>query len=108
VEWTPDAITAYLDGKEWFRTTDRSTFPPGPMHLCIQLDWFPQGTGAKVATMQVDWVRQYRVPGGGPQAGAGAGPPGGQPGRQSDGDPGDESDRSSGLRNILRRMFSWA
>ena len=34
--------------------------PPGPMHLCIQLDWFPSGSGTvRESTMQVDWVREY-------------------------------------------------
>jgi Glycosyl hydrolases family 16 len=67
VEWTPEAITGYVDGKEWFRNTDTATFPPGPMHLCIQLDWFPNGAGnPKPSTMEVDWVRQYAHDGSGP------------------------------------------
>jgi hypothetical protein len=92
VEWTPDAITAYVDGREWFRTTDKSTFPPGPMHLCIQLDWFPQGGDAKESTMQVDWVRPYPVGGGSTEAAGSAG---------------DGTDQPAGVRNLLRRMFSW-
>ncbi|MHA6780087.1 family 16 glycosylhydrolase [Pseudonocardia saturnea] len=64
VEWTPDAITAFVDGEQWFRTTDTATFPPGPMHLCIQLDWFPEGPGpVQQSTMEVDWVRQYALDG---------------------------------------------
>ena len=59
LEWTPTRITAYLDGEAWFSTTDTSIFPPGPMHLCIQLDWFPEGDAVAPSTMQVDWVRQY-------------------------------------------------
>jgi beta-glucanase (GH16 family) len=59
LEWTPTRIAAYVDGAEWFSTTDTSKFPPGPMHLCIQLDWFPTGGGAQVSYMYVDWVRQY-------------------------------------------------
>jgi beta-glucanase (GH16 family) len=62
VEWTPEHIVAYLDGREWFRTSDTEVFPPDAMHLCIQLDWFPdQGDRNDVqeSTMQVDWVRQY-------------------------------------------------
>ncbi|WP_232661788.1 glycoside hydrolase family 16 protein [Pseudonocardia sp. TRM90224] len=61
VEWGPDAIVTYLDGEEWFRTTDKAIIPSGPMHLCVQLDWFPgDGTAAvKESSMQVDWVRQY-------------------------------------------------
>ncbi|MBA2309612.1 MAG: glycoside hydrolase family 16 protein [Pseudonocardiales bacterium] len=60
VEWTPDYIAAYLDGKEWYRVTDKAVQPPGPMHLTIQLDWFPEGDGqVKTSSMQVDWVKQY-------------------------------------------------
>nr|WP_296374058.1 glycoside hydrolase family 16 protein [Pseudonocardia sp.] len=112
VEWTPDAITAYVDGKEWYRTTDKNTFPPGPMHLCIQLDWFPQGGGAKESTMQVDWVRQYPVDGGGSSGGGTSGSgtgstrTGQQSGSNSDGGSGG-TDPTAGVRNILRRMFSW-
>ena len=83
VEWTPEAITAYVDGKQWYRTTDTSTFPPGPMHLCIQLDWFPDGTTPKGSNMQVDWVRQYPV---GSGSGAAATAP---------------------TQNLLRSLFSW-
>jgi beta-glucanase (GH16 family) len=63
VEWTPEGVTTYVDGKQWWRTDDTAALPPGPMHLCIQLDWFPQkGDGAvKPSQMQVDWVRQYPV-----------------------------------------------
>ncbi|MBP2371167.1 glycoside hydrolase family 16 protein [Pseudonocardia parietis] len=64
VEWTPDRITAYVDGEQWFETTDPTVQPPGPMHLCIQLDWFPQGGSVQESTMQVDWVRQYTLDGG--------------------------------------------
>lgn len=70
VEWTPEAITAYVDGEEWFRTTDTSIFPPGPMHLSIQLDWFPQGATATGTTMMVDWVRQYSLDGEGGSPGS--------------------------------------
>ncbi|MHA6792421.1 glycoside hydrolase family 16 protein [Pseudonocardia bannensis] len=59
VEWTPESITAYVDGEEWYRTTDTSVLPPGPMHLCIQLDWFPRGGTPAESRMEVDWVRQY-------------------------------------------------
>ncbi|MEU6700286.1 glycoside hydrolase family 16 protein [Pseudonocardia sp. NPDC046786] len=59
VEWTPDRITAYVDGEQWFETTDPTVQPPGPMHLCIQLDWFPKGGPVRESRMEVDWVRQY-------------------------------------------------
>jgi glycosyl hydrolase family 16 len=85
VEWTPRAITAYLDGKQWFRSTDPRTQPPGPMHLCIQLDWFPGDGATRTSTMQVDWVKQYALdgsaasgkPGPGKDAPSAAGPAGG-------------------------------
>ncbi|WP_224403684.1 glycoside hydrolase family 16 protein [Pseudonocardia sp. ICBG1034] len=61
LEWTPDRITAYVDGEKWFETTEQKVQPPGPMHLCIQLDWFPKGGSGKETQMQVDWVRQYTL-----------------------------------------------
>jgi len=70
VEWTPEHIVAYLDGQEWFRTTDREVQPPRPMNLTIQLDWFPEQEnpadtedGIQQSTMEVDWVKQYSYPG---------------------------------------------
>jgi len=61
VEWTPKGVTTYVDGKQWWHTDDTAALPPGPMHLCIQLDWFPRKGGGtvKASQMQVDWVRQY-------------------------------------------------
>ena len=61
VEWTPKGVTTYVDGKPWWHTDDTAALPPGPMHLCVQLDWFPQtAAGAvKPSQMQVDWMRQY-------------------------------------------------
>ncbi len=66
VEWTADHITCYVDGKQWYTTTDRKMFPPRSMHLAIQLDWFPENgnPGAvKPSEMQVDWVKGYPPPG---------------------------------------------
>jgi hypothetical protein len=62
VEWTPDHIAAFVDGKQWFHTGKKETLPPGPMHLCIQLDWFPKsGAAVQTSHMYVDWVRQYSL-----------------------------------------------
>jgi len=61
VEWTPTSVTTFLDGRKWYGTTDRAAQPPGPMHLSIQLDWFPRGGTVQQSTMQVDWVREYGV-----------------------------------------------
>ena len=65
VEWTPTTITGYVDGVAWFSTTRADALPPGPMHLTLQLDWFPgSGSGAvRQSEMQVDWVRHYPVAG---------------------------------------------
>lgn len=61
VEWKPTHIAGFIDGVEWFRDTNPSHLPPGPMHQTVQLDWFPgDGTGAPAPSwMQVDWVRVY-------------------------------------------------
>lgn len=59
VEWKPDGITGYIDGVQWFRTTNVGYLPPGPMHQTIQLDWFSDGTTLKPSWMEVDWVRVY-------------------------------------------------
>ncbi|MBA2307883.1 MAG: glycoside hydrolase family 16 protein [Pseudonocardiales bacterium] len=63
VEWTPDHIAAFVDGKEWYRTTEPAAIPSRPMHLCIQLDYLPGGGNAGNSTMEIDWVRQYAAPG---------------------------------------------
>ena len=64
VEWTPTSITAFVDGTQWWKTTKVDILPPGPMHLCIQLDWFPEGRGDVTPTrMEVAWVKQYSLNG---------------------------------------------
>lgn len=60
VEWTPDRIVAYVDGAQWWETTDTAHFPPRPMHLCIQLDNFG-GDISQGGQQIVDWARQYPV-----------------------------------------------
>ncbi len=74
VDWTPDGITGYVDGEEWFSSTDPATLPPGPMHLCVQLDFFPvEDAPVRPSRMEVDWVRQYApaTPTGPPPGGGG-------------------------------------
>lgn len=58
LEWTPTRITAYVDGVPYFTSTNTSHFPPGPMHMTIQLDaaGYNVAGGAK---MNVAWARQY-------------------------------------------------
>jgi hypothetical protein len=65
VEWSPTQITGYVDGEPWFSTTQASALPPGPMHLTLQLDWFPKGGSVQQSTMDVDWVRYYPIDGSG-------------------------------------------
>lgn len=57
-EWTPQFVTGYIDGKEWFKfgEADITGMPSG--HLTIQLDNF-KGSGMQPATYDVDWVRTY-------------------------------------------------
>lgn len=60
VEWTPGGVTAFLDGEQWWKTTDTSILPPGPMHLTLQLDWFPDGKAdGGTGKVQYDWVKQW-------------------------------------------------
>jgi licheninase len=61
VEWTPTHVAAFVDGNEWWRTTEVDILPPRAMHLCVQLDWFPGDGAADVqeSAMDVDWVKQY-------------------------------------------------
>ncbi len=61
IEWTGDHVTGYLDGQQWFTTSDDFIQPPGPMHQTIQLDDFFSDGGLNRATMDVDWVRMYDV-----------------------------------------------
>jgi hypothetical protein len=66
VEWSPDHITAYLDGKQWWSTSLAAAQPPGPMHMTVQLDQFRGGGGLIPSDLQVDWVRYYPITGTGP------------------------------------------
>ena len=66
VEWSPDHITAYLDGKQWWSTSLPAAQPPGPMHMTVQLDQFRDGGGLIPSNLQVDWVRYYPIEGSGP------------------------------------------
>ena len=68
VEWTPEHIVGYLDGKEFSRTDDADANPPGPMHFAMQQDigpygddWIPAPDASTPATctFEVDWVRIY-------------------------------------------------
>jgi len=91
VEWTPKGVTTYVDGERWWHTDKADALPPGPMHLCIQLDWFPQKRdgAVKPSQMQVDWVRQYPI---------GAPPSDEQADEQTD---------NSVMRDLIEHTFEW-
>jgi Glycosyl hydrolases family 16 len=59
VEWTPEAITYYVDAVPYWTITDTSKFPPGSMHLALQLDVHTANIGDG-ASMEVAWARQYK------------------------------------------------
>ncbi len=69
LEWTPTRITAFLDGREWFSSTDTGHFPPRPMNMTMQLDYFP-GEGSPAGpsdgnggtAMHMDWAKQWALP----------------------------------------------
>ena len=67
VEWTPTRITGYIDGIEFYEDTRYAPNLRAPSHLTAQLDWFP-GNGATTinSTMDLDWVRVYRLNSTGP------------------------------------------
>lgn len=60
VEWVDGRITGYIDGEQWFESTDRSTMPPDKMHAAIQLDYFPDGGSPQPSEIHVDYMRIYR------------------------------------------------
>jgi hypothetical protein len=61
VEWTPTRVTGYLDGKVWFRDSNRKHVPQVAMHATMQLDWMPNNAKTRKTTMSVDWIRVYKL-----------------------------------------------
>jgi len=60
LEWTPEKMTAYVNGKEWYSSTETSHFPPGAMNMTVQLDLFPPAGGR--TAMHLDWAKQWALP----------------------------------------------
>ncbi|GAA1862035.1 hypothetical protein GCM10009836_47890 [Pseudonocardia ailaonensis] len=60
LEWTPEKITGFVNGKEWFSSTDTSHFPPGAMNMTMQLDYFRPAGGP--TAMHMDWAKQWALP----------------------------------------------
>ncbi len=60
MEWTPEKITTYVNGKEWYSTTETDHLPPGAMNMTMQLDYFGDAGGP--AAMHMDWANQWALP----------------------------------------------
>ncbi|MDN5917794.1 MAG: glycoside hydrolase family 16 protein [Pseudonocardia sp.] len=60
LEWTPDKITVFVNGKEWYSTTEKDHLPPGPMNMTMQMDYFPEAGGP--SAMHMDWAHQWALP----------------------------------------------
>ncbi|MEV6283505.1 glycoside hydrolase family 16 protein [Kribbella sp. NPDC051770] len=66
VEWTPDHVRGFIDGKQWFSHSGGANnvrkciqcMPSG--HLTIQLDNF-YGNSMQPASYDIDWVRIYTL-----------------------------------------------
>ncbi|QRY46307.1 glycoside hydrolase family 16 protein [Mycolicibacterium boenickei] len=58
VEWSPRRIAFFVDGGEWWETTDPAHIPAGLMRMCMQLDNFG-GDVSQGGQQVVDWARQY-------------------------------------------------
>jgi licheninase len=65
VEWTAEHVTTYRDGVPWYRSDRTDLFPPRPMNMTVQLDWFPPVGGGPAPTgsaLHLDWARQWALP----------------------------------------------
>ena len=66
VEWSPEAIVWYLDGKEMWRYEDTSRIPNEPLYMILNLavggNWpgDPDETTVFLAEMKVDYVRAWQ------------------------------------------------
>lgn len=60
-EWTPNGLTGFIDGIEWFHTNaaDIAAMPSG--HMTIQLDGFHGSSGYNPAKFEIDSVRYYKL-----------------------------------------------
>jgi hypothetical protein len=60
MDWRPDAIRFYLDGRVAGAVTDPAAIPRSAHHMAIQLDARRDGTLSRPVRMYVDYVRIYR------------------------------------------------
>jgi hypothetical protein len=59
VEWVNGRITGYIDGQQWFQSTDSSTLPPGRCTSPSSSTTSPTAL-PKPTQMDVDYVRIYK------------------------------------------------
>ncbi|MDQ3576710.1 MAG: hypothetical protein M3443_03725, partial [Actinomycetota bacterium] len=60
VEWTADHVVGYLDGEEWFRTTNTDAVPKSVLHPTIKIDSVSSDQAEpQESTLEIAWVRQY-------------------------------------------------
>ncbi len=63
VEWTADHVVGYLNGEEWFRTTNTNAVPTSVLHPTITIDSVSSNQDEpRESTLEVAWVRQYTAP----------------------------------------------
>ena len=60
LEWTPEKMTAYVDGEPWYTNTETDHFPPRPMNMTMQLDYFGDAGGP--TAMHMDSASQWALP----------------------------------------------
>lgn len=58
VEWSPQRIATFVDGTQWWETSNAAHIPDGLMRLCMQLDNFG-GDVSEGGRQIVDWAREY-------------------------------------------------
>lgn len=58
VEWTAQRLAFFVDGRQWWETTDTAAIPDNAMVLCVQLDNFG-GDISQGGQLVVDWTREY-------------------------------------------------
>jgi beta-glucanase (GH16 family) len=60
MDWSPNAIKVYRDGRLVWTVTDPAAIPHVPHHLCIQLDALDTRSLTRPVKMYVDYVRIYQ------------------------------------------------
>jgi hypothetical protein len=59
--WTASSMSGYIDGQQWWSTTNTSSFQPlGASNLTIQLDNLTGKTPVKTGEMDIDWAHMFK------------------------------------------------